>query len=201
MTVAPPEAPQAPLPPRKPRKIFLVVGLVAAAALGIGLFTSAGTSKTSVAPHQGGQVPSFSAPRLNGAGSVDVPADGGGGGQPAVLLFFGDWCHVCHTELPALAGAVHRQDAAGGELSGVRVIGVDSEDTTGDGRAFVTQSGVTFPVAHDPDVAITSGDFYFDGDPYAVFVKGDGTISAIVPGPISVAKFTAEERRLIPSGS
>jgi peroxiredoxin len=198
---APPAAPQAPLPPRKPRKIFLVVGLVVAAALGVGLFTTAGTSKASGPPHQGGPVPSFSAPRLNGSGSVDVPADGGGGGQAAVLLFFGDWCHVCHTELPALAGAVHRQDAAGGALAAVKVIGVDSEDTTADGRAFVKKSGVSFPVAHDPDVAITSGDFYFDGDPYAVFVKADGTISAIVPGPISVATFTADERKLIPSGS
>jgi thiol-disulfide isomerase/thioredoxin len=201
MTVAAPEAPQAPLPPRRPRKIFLVVGLVIAVALGIGLFTSVGTTKVNGAPHQGGPVPSFSAPRLNGAGTVSVPADGGGGGRPAVLLFFGDWCHVCHTELPALAAAVHRQDAARGALARVRVIGVDSEDSRADGRAFVTQSGVTFPVARDPDVAITSGDFYFDGDPYAVFVKGDGTISAIVPGPLSVAKFTAEERKLIPSGS
>jgi thiol-disulfide isomerase/thioredoxin len=204
MTVAGPDASQAPpppLPPRKPRKIFLVVGVVAAVALGIGLFTTAGTGNNGGPPHAGGQVPSFSASRLNGAGSVDVPANGGGGGKPAVLLFFGDWCHICHTEIPALASAVHRQDAAGGALAGVRVIGVDSEDTTADGRAFVTQSGVTFPVAHDPDVAITSGDFYFDGDPYAVFVKGDGTISAIVPGAISVAKFTAEEKRLIPSGS
>ena len=66
-------------------------------------------------------------------------------------------------------------------------------------KSCVTASGIRFPVAHDPQIAITSGDFYFDGDPYAVFVKGNGTISAIVPGPISVARFTAEEKKLIPS--
>ena len=143
-------------------------------------------------------MPSFSAPRLNGSGTVQVPADGGRRGTPAVLLFFGDWCAICHTELPRLAEAVRHQEAVGGALATVRVIGVDSEDTRQDGMAFVTASGVEFPVARDPGTAITSGDFYFQGDPYAVFVKGDGIISAIVPGPISVARFTAEEEKLKP---
>jgi hypothetical protein len=63
----------------------------------------------------------------------------------------------------------------------------------------VRVSGIEFPVARDPQIGILSGDFYFDGDPNAVFVRGNGTISAIVSGPISVAKFTAEEKKLIPS--
>jgi peroxiredoxin len=201
MSVATPEAPPVPLPPRQPRKIFLVVGLVVAAALAVFLFTSVGTNKKTGPPRKGGPVPSFSAPRLNGSGTVQVPADGGGGGTPAVLLFFGDWCVQCHTELPALAAAVRRQEAAGGVLASVRVIGVDSEDSKSTGESFVTSSGVDFPVARDPNITITSGDFYFAGDPYAVFVKGDGTISAIVPGALSVTRFTAEEKKLIPSES
>ena len=92
---------------------------------------------------------------------------------------------------------MRHQVAAGGPLAKVRVIGVDSEDTRQEGTAFVTASGVEFPVARDPDLAITNGDFYFEGDPYAVFVKGDGTISAIVPGPLSVARFTADEEKLV----
>jgi thiol-disulfide isomerase/thioredoxin len=198
MTVPTTDPPPLPLA-RKPRKIFLLVGLVVAAALGVGLFTSAGSSTGNGAPHPGGQVPSFSAPRLNGTGAVGVPADGGGGGTPAVLLFFGSWCASCHGELPPLAAAVRHQQAAGGGLAKVRVIGVDSEDTRGIGESFVKSTGIRFPVARDPQIAITSGDFYFDGDPYAVFVKGDGSVSAIVPGPLSVARFTAEERKLIPS--
>jgi thiol-disulfide isomerase/thioredoxin len=132
---------------------------------------------------------------------VGIPADGGGGGTPAVLLFFGKWCTVCTTELPPLAAAVRQQQAAGGALSRVHVVGVDSEDSRGVGELFVKSSGIEFPVAHDPQIAITSGTFFFNGDPYAVFVKGDGTINAIVPGPISVATFTAEEKKLIPSES
>lgn len=197
MTIAAPEAPPAAPAPRKPRKVFLLVGLVLAVGLGIGLFTSIGTPAKSGIPRVGGPVPSFSAPRLNGSGTVQVPADGGGGGTPAVLLFFGDWCTACHTELPPLAAAVRHQEAAGGPLAKVRVIGVDSEDTRQEGMAFVTASGIGFPVARDPDIAITSGDFYFEGDPYAVFVKGNGSISAIVPGPLSVARFTADEAKLV----
>ena len=131
--------------PRKPRKIFLVVGLVVAAALGVGLFTSLGTNKNSGPPHQGGPVPSFSAPRLNGSGTVAVPADGGGGGTPAVLLFFGNWCPQCHAELPPLAPAVREQDLAGGALAKVRVIGVDSDHKQSVGEAFVKSAGVGIP--------------------------------------------------------
>jgi peroxiredoxin len=203
MTVAAPEVAPAPPPARRPRKIFLVVGLVIAAALAVGLFTSVGTSKSKSGglPQAGAQVPSFSAPRLNGAGTVQVPGNGGGGGTPAVLLFFGNWCQICHTELPELAHVVRLQNQAGGALAKVHVIGVDSEDTKSVGEAFVHASGVGFPVAHDPNLSITSGDFYFNGDPYAVFVEGNGTISAVVPGALSAAKFTAEERKLTPSES
>jgi thiol-disulfide isomerase/thioredoxin len=191
----------APTPPRKPRKIFLVVGLVVAAGLGVGLFTSIGTKKNSGPPHAGGPVPSFSAARLNGTGKVQVPADGGSGGTPAVLLFFGEWCTVCKAELPPLATAIRAQSADGGALSKVHVIGVDSDHLRTVGQTFVASRGIAFPVAFDPNIAITNGAFFFQGDPYAVFVKGDGTINAVVPGPISVAKFTAEEKKLIPSES
>jgi thiol-disulfide isomerase/thioredoxin len=128
---------------------------------------------------------------------VRVPGNGGGNGTPAVLLFFGNWCTVCHTELPPLAAAVRAQSSGGGPLARVHVIGVDSEDSPANARGFIHDSGVTFPVAYDPNLAITSGDFYFEGDPYSVFVDGNGTIARIVAGPISVATFTADERSLV----
>ena len=124
-SVPPASGAPASAPPRKPRKIFLVVGLVLAAALGVGLFTSVGTKKNAGPPQAGGQVPSFSAPRLNGSGTVRVPADGGGGGTPAVLLFFGEWCTQCHTELPPLAAAVRRQERGG------RSVGQGARDRRG----------------------------------------------------------------------
>ena len=61
---------------------------------------------------------------------------------------------------------------------------------------------MTFPVASDPGAGITSGLFYFDGDPYAVFVNGNGTIAKIVRGAVlTPSSLTADERALIPSGT
>jgi thiol-disulfide isomerase/thioredoxin len=207
-TTEPPVAP-APAPPsapRKPRKRFILIGLAVGllVIVVVGLTTSFGTSpSTTSAPHEGGPVPSFTRQNVgpSGPAQVSVPSDGGGGGNPAVLLFFGNWCPSCHQELPPLAAAVRRQDQAGGPLAKIRVIGVDSEDSLSSARSFVHSAGVTFPVAYDPDVSVTSGLFYFDGDPYAVFVKGDGTIGDIVRGAVlTPSSFTADERALIPSG-
>jgi peroxiredoxin len=192
---------------RRPRKRFILIGLGIGLLiiLLIGLLTSIGTSSTTTsAPREGGPVPSFAAPNEGPTGSsqVAVPADGGGNGTPAVLLFFGAWCSSCKAELPPLAAAVKKQDEAHGTLSHIRVLGVDSFDKTSTAKSFIHEEGVTFPVASDPGAGITSGLFYFDGDPYAVFVNGDGTINKIVRGAVLTASsFTADERALIPSGT
>jgi peroxiredoxin len=216
---APPDPSASPAPdpvpspaPRRPRKIFLVVGIAVAVALGVGLFTSIGTTHGSGSsgggsggqPQAGDTVPSFSAPNIGPVGQrqVAVAAHGAGAGPPTVLLFFGDWCASCHQELPPLAAAVHQQDRAGGALSRIRVIGVDSEDTMSNARTFIKGSGVTFPVAYDPNVTITEGTFDFHGDPYTVFVRGNGTINQVVAGAVlTPSSFTVDERALIPSGT
>jgi peroxiredoxin len=204
---APPDPSASPGPAaKKPRKIFLVVGIVVAVALGIGLFTSVGhnpgTGSAGGQPQPGDTVPSFSAPNIGPVGprQVAVPVHGAGAAAPTVLLFFGNWCASCHQELPPLAAAVRGQDRAAGALSKIRVIGVDSEDTTSNAKSFIKSAGVTFPVAYDPNVTITEGTFDFHGDPYTVFVKANGTISQVVAGAVlTPSSFTADERALIPS--
>jgi peroxiredoxin len=204
---APPAAPD-PVPGagprRKPRKVFILCGFVIGLAIVVllGLFTDLGTKggSTGGAPHQGSPVPAFSAENIGPAGpdKVVVSADGGGSGTPAVLLFFGNWCADCHQELPPLAAAVHAQRAAHGALSRIRVIGVDSEDSRSSARSFIKSAGVTFPVAYDPNTSILSDAFYFEGDPNAVFVRGDGTIVRIVRGDsLNPVNLTAYERSLL----
>lgn len=208
-----------PLEPRKPRKIFLIVGVVLAIVLGIFLFTGLGTSDGSTggqsgsgsggggggggAPQAGSAVPTFTRTNVGPSGGSQVsvsPVDTGG--RPTVLLFFGNWCPSCHQELPPLAAAVRSQNEAGGALSDIRVVGVDSEDTVAHAKSFIHSAGVTFPVAYDYDTSVTSGLFYFTGDPYAVFVKSDGKIAQIVRGDVlTPSSLTADERALIPSGT
>jgi peroxiredoxin len=190
----------------RPRKRFIFIGLGIGVAIIVlvGLFTSLGSSPRSKPPRVGDAVPSFSAANVGPAGpsQVAVPSDGGGNGTPAVLLFFGNWCPSCHQELPPLAATVQRQEHAGGALSRIRVIGVDSEDTQSSARSFIHDAGVTFPVAYDQQADVTSGLFFFTGDPYAVFVNGDGTIAKIVAGAVlTPASLTADEKALIPSGT
>jgi thiol-disulfide isomerase/thioredoxin len=190
--------------PRKPRKIFLLIGTAVALALGIGLFTSVGSGPNAGGAREGSPVPAFTRQNIGpvGAPQVSVPAHGGADGTPTVLLFFGNWCTACHQELPPLAAAVQAQGKAGGALSRIHVVGVDDLDSSSSAKAFIKATGVTFPVAYDPDASVTSGTFYFDGDPFAVFVNGDGTIGRIVRGDVlTPSSFTADERALIPSGT
>jgi peroxiredoxin len=181
---------------RRPRKVFLLIGSVAAAILAVGLFTSLGTSHTT-ASQVGGPAPDFSLPTVAGTGRVGTPGSGGGHGTPAVLLFFGSWCSVCHSELPPLAATVRKQQQAHGALSRIAVIGVDSYDTRSTAGSFLRASGVTFPVALDSVAQVTNGLYAFTGDPETVFIGGDGTISAIKLGPLSPAAFVSLERRLL----
>jgi peroxiredoxin len=190
-------------PTRKPRKVFILYGLAVGLVLVVllGLFTDLGThhGTSGGAPHQGSPVPTFSAANVGPTGPdhVAVPADGDGG-TPTVLLFFGNWCSDCHQELPGLAATVHAQQAGRGALSHIRVIGVDSEDSQSSARSFIKSAGVTFPVAYDPNTTILSGDFFFEGDPNAVFLNGDGTIARIVRGDtLTPASLTADEQALL----
>jgi len=114
--------------------------------------------------------------------------------MPVTLLFFGAWCSLCHDELPPLARAVHRQQSGSSPLKRMAVVGVDSVDSPSVAAAFARSSHVTFPVGSDGDARVTSSLYGFTGDPYAVFVSGNGKIVAIHRGPLSVSQFIDLER-------
>jgi thiol-disulfide isomerase/thioredoxin len=176
--------------------VFVLAG-VAVVALGVGLFTSLGASPAGGPPQAGGTAPTFSLSGLNVAGRVGTPQNGGGDGKPVVVLFMGDWCSVCHSEIPPLAAKIKSLRSGHGSLARLAVIGVDSADTLSDARSFVSASGITFPVGDDGTAHVMNGVYGFEGDPYAVFIEGSGRIMAIHPGPLSPARFVALARQLL----
>jgi peroxiredoxin len=141
--------------------------------------------------------PRFSLPGLNVGGSVGTPESGGGGGKPVVVLFMGDWCTVCHSEIPPLAAKITALRSGRGALGRLAVIGVDSADSLSDAQSFMKSSGITFPVGDDATAQVMNGVYGFKGDPYAVFVEGSGQIMAIHPGPLSPSQFVTLGRELL----
>ena len=90
-------------------------------------------------------------------------------GTPTVVNFWASWCPPCIVEMPAFE-AVHR------ELSPhVAFLGLNVGDEPGAARQLAEQTGVTYPLAEDPDSAIFQA-FGGIGMPTTVFVDGDGMI-------------------------
>jgi thiol-disulfide isomerase/thioredoxin len=179
------------VPPRRPRLVFLGLGVLLAAGLGIGLVLSFGSNGPGAAV-VGAPAPSFSLPALDGRGTVGVPADGGGDGRPAVLIFFASWCPPCRAELPALARFYRDQP----EHDRVPLIGIDGMDPRAAAFAFVRASGVRFPVGLDSVYSVTEGRYALTAEPDAVFITARGTIARIVHGPITPAQLRSDERGL-----
>jgi thiol-disulfide isomerase/thioredoxin len=174
----------------------VIVALVVV-AVGIGLFTSIGSPPASGPPQAGGMAPAFSLAGLNTAGRVGTPESGGGDGKPMVVLFMGDWCTICHSEIPPLAAKIKVLQSGHSALAHLAVIGVDSEDTLSDALSFIRSSGVTFPVGDDGTAHVMNGLYGFEGDPYAVFIEGSGRIMTIHPGRLRPSQFVTLARRLL----
>jgi len=54
------------------------------------------------------------------------------------------------------------------------VIGIDAGDSRGPAKSFVEKSGVTFPIAFDPNNTVTNGIFNFATVPETAFVSAKG---------------------------
>lgn len=98
----------------------------------------------------------------------------------AVLIFFASVCPPCQGEMPKVATYLrHHNEGA------IHVVGIDADDVSrGAAEKFVKKSGVTFPVAYDPNGVVTTGIFKFATIPETAFVNAKGVVTQIYFGAI-----------------
>lgn len=160
--------------------ISIGIGTVVAIALIFVVSVLTGGKVTTIAGQPtnalvGTSVRSFTLAGLNG-GTVTSPWSSG---HPTVVIFFASYCGPCKAEMPKVAKYLrsHSQGA-------VRVVGVDVTDQRTDGQHFVAASGVTFPVAFDPQSTVTSGIFQINAIPDTAFVNSKGIVTEVYVGAI-----------------
>jgi hypothetical protein len=178
--VAAPARP-APARPGYASPVVLVVGAIAATLLvlvGVLSLLSPGPTTSSLV---GTRLVAFREAPVEGTRPIAAPWLAH---HPAVLLFFGYWCAICHDEVRALGPAL-----GDGVLGEVRVVGIDSDASLSVARAFVTSYHVEFPVTHDWLPVVT--DRYVPADPETIFVAASGRVVAVHYGVISLAELRA----------
>jgi cytochrome c biogenesis protein CcmG/thiol:disulfide interchange protein DsbE len=151
------------------------IAFLAVAAV-VGLLTFGLLSKGSSGADIGEAVPAGSLSQLDGTGSGSV-ADYRG--RWVLVNFWASWCVPCREEAPALEDF---QRAHGGH--GFTVLGIDTRDLSGDGRAFVRRYRLTYPQLRDGD-GQRAHDFGTTGVPENFLVDPGGKLRLARRGPVT----------------
>jgi len=91
-------------------------------------------------------------------------------GQPAVLVFWTAWCPVCKEEAPVI-----NELAANYQPRGVRVLGINIQDSPARTAGGVKDFGIRYPVARDADAAVARS-YKVTGTPTVVILDRHGVV-------------------------
>jgi cytochrome c biogenesis protein CcmG/thiol:disulfide interchange protein DsbE len=152
--------------------VLAVVGL-----LGFGLL-SKGEAKIAV----GEPVPDRELPMLDGAGSGTI-ADYRG--RWVLVNLWASWCAPCREEAPDLERFWRRHRS-----EGVTVLGINTQDNSGDAAAFVREHALTYPQLRSVGDE-RSAAFGATGVPENFLVDPRGRLALIWRGPVD-ERFLAE---------
>jgi cytochrome c biogenesis protein CcmG/thiol:disulfide interchange protein DsbE len=142
-----------------------VIGL-----LGFGLL-----SKGSANVQVGDAAPSAELPELNGNGTASV-ADFRG--RWVLVNFWASWCVPCRDESPVLE-SFYRHHRGPDFI----VLGIDTQDLSDDGEAFVVRYALSYPQVRDGD-GDQADDFGTTGVPESFLVDPKGKLVLIRRGPV-----------------
>ena len=91
-------------------------------------------------------------------------------GQVVMLNFWATWCGPCRVELPHLQRLHDKYRSAGFVL-----LGVNLDDQAAAGQQMAQRMGLSFPVLHDADKAVTRR-YDVGAMPGTVLIDRDGTV-------------------------
>jgi cytochrome c biogenesis protein CcmG, thiol:disulfide interchange protein DsbE len=169
----------------------LKLGAQALAMMGVGILASLLVWKLThqtPPPKVGAPAPAFSLPRLTGNGDLSLRSLRG---KTVVLNFFASWCAPCKREAPDLESVWRKYRS-----DGIVVLGVDSGDTKGAARDFLSAHGVTYPIVFDPQQTLALGPYAVPGLPVTYVLNPKGRIvGSPVLGPVSDSGYSQEFTR------
>src|SRR5688500_2235053 len=97
-------------------------------------------------------------------------------GHPVVLNFWASWCIPCREEMPAFERMWDRY-----RDDGIRIVGVNLQDSRQGAQEFVDDVQVTYPIALDDDGSLAS-DLGVRGLPQTFFIDEDFRFEKISAG-------------------
>ena len=170
-------------PRRRSLLVFLpLLGFIALAGLLL-LRLFAGDASRLPSALIGHPVPSFALAPVEGLGKPGLMTADLAVGQVTLVNVFASWCVPCRQEAPALMLL---------SQGGTRIVGIAYKDRPDNTRRFLGAEGDPY-AAVGADVSGRTGiDFGVYGVPETYVVKGDGTISAKIVGPLTAENIRGE---------
>jgi cytochrome c biogenesis protein CcmG/thiol:disulfide interchange protein DsbE len=167
------------------RSSLAILGVVAI----VGLLVFGLLSKGSSRLQPGDPAPTLALPQLEGEGRESL-ADYRG--RWVLVNFWASWCVPCRGEAPDLEEFQRR-------LGGPRftVVGIDTQDLSGDAQAFVARYGLSYPQLRDGN-GDSADEYGTTGVPENFLVDPRGKVRVVVPGPISEEQLRDEVAPLLP---
>ncbi len=165
----------------------MVRHVIAVVAVTLVLAACAGASKDGTTVAQvGAAAPSWSDP-LVGGGTFDSSQLHG---SPVFMDFFATWCPPCNAEAPKI-DAAYREYAP----QGLRVVGVDVQETAAKAKEFVAEHHLTYPAV--VDAGTLSDAYQINGMPVGVFIDKTGVVRRIVVGEMTRAQLDANVKAIL----
>ncbi len=154
------------------RSLIAVLAVLAVVALLVFGLASKGSSRVAV----GEAAPVRVMPRLEGEGKGSLA---GYRGKWVLVNFWASWCDPCREEAPELEEFQRRRGGAD-----FTVLGIDTQDLSGDGRAFADKYELSYPQLHDGD-GKAADEYGTTGVPENFLVGPDGKVRWLTPGPVT----------------